>query len=337
MRSRLVTTCWLTLAVSCVAQSGKPSPRQSYNPQPSVTITRIEPLPLVLHKSTSVRLTMPYPVSISASPVGQRITWEAAEDVGTDGAVFIARGAKATASVTTIFTSGSRRRLSMIIDSIKLTNGDTARLLTEPTGNRIWTFFTTRTDDAVIPEGTQITVFLADDVAIRPVQQAATDTAQPSNAAKEMPILLTGSTPVYLKFAHPVTSEYAQTGDRVSFHVVEPVIVDSVTVVPKGSIAWGTVIDAQTSRNYGRPGRLSITIDYVQLANGKKAALRAISDAQGKGSPADSWGPGIVHVVGGAVRAAMENGYDVTIPEGTEVTAYIKQDVRLDPSELRAQ
>ncbi len=331
-----VAVCWLLLVVSSMGQpqrGDKLSP--SSQTRPSVTITKIEPLPLVLPKATTVRLRMPYPVSISATAVGQRFTWEAAEDVGVEGAVFIARGAKANATVTTTVDGGNRRRLSMIIDSVRLTNGDTAQLLTERTGNRTWNFFTTRSDDAVIPEGTEITVFLANDVSMRPVQ-AGGDPVKTESVTKELPVLLPAATSVFLKFAHPVTSEYAQKGDRVSFQVTEPVVIDSLTVVPKGSIAWGTVTEAQTSRNHGRPGKLSIAFDYVQVANGKKAFLTAGSDAQASDGPADSWEPGAVYVAGGALRAAVESGFDAMIPQGTEVTAYIKGDVTLDPSELHA-
>jgi hypothetical protein len=83
----------------------------------------------------------------------------------------------------------------------------------------------------------------------------------------------------------------------------------------------------------GRGGKLNITIDKVRLADGERAPLRAVKDAQGGG-----------HV--GAMTTAMVatgilffpvaplflfmHGKDITIPEGTEVTAYVNGDFVLD-------
>jgi hypothetical protein len=82
-----------------------------------------------------------------------------------------------------------------------------------------------------------------------------------------------------------------------------------------------------------RGGKLDINIDYVKLISGEKAALRAVKDVQGGGHTGG--------MVGGMVATSLVffpaapfflfmHGKDITIPKGTELTAYVNGDVKLD-------
>src|ERR1044072_1143367 len=82
-----------------------------------------------------------------------------------------------------------------------------------------------------------------------------------------------------------------------------------------------------------RGGKLAINIDDVKLVSGEKAALRAVKDAKGGGHTGA--------MVGGMVATGVlffpaapfflfMHGHAITLPKGTETTAYINGNARLD-------
>jgi hypothetical protein len=87
-----------------------------------------------------------------------------------------------------------------------------------------------------------------------------------------------------------------------------------------------------------RGGKLDINIDYVKLVSGEKAALRAVKDVKGGGHTGG--------MVGGMVVTSLVffpaapfflfmHGKDISIPKGTEITAYVNGDVRLDTAKFQ--
>ncbi len=123
----------------------------------------------------------------------------------------------------------------------------------------------------------------------------------------------------------------------MDFEVVEEVRVADLIVIPKGGVAWGSIRAAQAKRRLARGGKLQVDIDSVRLADGEKAALRAVKESQGGGHTAAMTGA----MVGSAIvflPAAplflFMHGKDVTIPRGTEVTAYVNVSVPLDLSKF---
>ena len=147
------------------------------------------------------------------------------------------------------------------------------------------------------------------------------------------PFKLEDATPVKLRLQRNLSSADAQTGDRVDFDALEEITVNGVVVIPKGSIAWGTITEAQAKRRMGRGGKLDVNIDAVRLADGEKCALRAVKEGQG-GSHTGAMTAGIVATALVAWPAApvflLMHGKDITIPEGTEITAYVNGDTKLD-------
>lgn len=160
--------------------------------------------------------------------------------------------------------------------------------------------------------------------------------SQPSVQPPPPHTLLDG-TPVKLRISETISSENAKTGDEVPFEVIEDVDVDGVHVIPKGSAAIGTVTDAQPKRRMGRAGKLDISISYVRLADKEKAALRAVKDVQGGGHVGAMTGAmvatGIVFFPAAPLFLFM-HGKDITIPQGTEITAFVQGDMHLDMSQF---
>jgi len=157
--------------------------------------------------------------------------------------------------------------------------------------------------------------------------------AETSTLRLPAPFSLEDGTPVRLRLTAELSSANATVGQTVDFQVVEAVKIRDLVVIPEGGIAWATVTEAQHKRHMGRGGKLNLTIDKVRLADGERAPLRAVRDAQG-GSHVGAMttamvATGILFFPAAPLFLFM-HGKDVTIPAGTEVTAYVNGDFTLD-------
>jgi hypothetical protein len=164
-------------------------------------------------------------------------------------------------------------------------------------------------------------------------QGASNSLAQPTDFKIE------DGTPVKLRLQRNVSSADAQVGDKVDFDVLDEVLVNGVPVIPKGSVAWGTVTEAQPKRRMARGGKLDVNIDAVRLADGEKCPLRAVKEVKG-GGHTGAMTAGIV-ATGLVVWPAAPfflfmHGKDITIPEGTEITAYVNGDMRVHSAKFAA-
>ncbi|HEV3305268.1 MAG TPA: PEGA domain-containing protein [Candidatus Sulfotelmatobacter sp.] len=165
--------------------------------------------------------------------------------------------------------------------------------------------------------------------------------SQSTNASvdgKSRGFVLEDGTAVTLRLGRSLSSADAHAGDRVDFEVAEEISVNRIVVIPKDSRASGTVIEAHKKRRMGRAGKLDVTIDSVQLVDGEKVTLRAVKESQG-GSHTGIMAGGMVAtsliVWPAAPVFLLMHGKDVTIPKGTEVTAYVNGDVKLDPAKFQ--
>ncbi|MGA2414562.1 MAG: PEGA domain-containing protein [Candidatus Sulfotelmatobacter sp.] len=145
--------------------------------------------------------------------------------------------------------------------------------------------------------------------------------------------VLEDETPVRLRLNRTISSADAHVGDTVDFETLDDITVNGTLVIPKGGLAFATVTEAQAKRRMARGGKLDINIDYVKMVSGDKAALRAVKDVKGGGHTGG--------MVGGMVVTSLVffpaapfflfmHGKDISIPKGTEITAYVNGDVKLD-------
>jgi len=169
-------------------------------------------------------------------------------------------------------------------------------------------------------------------------QQAQPDAAVSARAAGKP--VLEDATPVKLRLSRNVSSADAKTGETVDFEVLEEVKVGEVVIIAKGGTAWGTVTDAEAKKRMGRGGKLDMTIDTVRLVDGEKAALRGVKNVTGGGHTGAMVG-GMVAVSLIAWPAApfflFMHGKDITIPKGTEITAYINGNMPIDSAKFDPQ
>src|SRR6202451_1044375 len=176
--------------------------------------------------------------------------------------------------------------------------------------------------------GTQPSAAAAEPQSVQPAQAIET-----SNFTSAKGFVLEDSTPVKLRINRTISSGDSKVGDTVDFEVLQDISINGTLVIPKGGLAYATVTEAQAKRRMGRAGELDINIEYVKLVNGDKAALRAIKEVQG--------GSHVVGMTAGIVATSLVffpaapfflfmHGKDIAIPKGTEITAYVNGDMKLD-------
>jgi hypothetical protein len=157
--------------------------------------------------------------------------------------------------------------------------------------------------------------------------------SQTNSAASSQPHTLLDGTPIKLRLSQTMSSAEAKVGQEIPFEVVEEIKVDDAVVLPKGSTAVGTVTEANPRRSMGRAGKLNMSISYARLSDQEKVALRAVKDSKGGGHVGAMTGAIVATSIiffPAAPLFLFIHGKDVTIPQGTEITAFVEGDMHLD-------
>ena len=164
-----------------------------------------------------------------------------------------------------------------------------------------------------------------------PSAQPLQEQAPQTNFTSAKGFVLEEGTPVRLRTNRTVSSADAHTGDNVDFEVLDDISVNGTLVIPKGGLAFATVTEAQPKRRMARGGKLDMNIDYIKLASGENAALRAVKDVRGHtgGMVGGMVATSIVFFPAAPLFLLM-HGKDISIPKGTEITAYVNGDMKLD-------
>ncbi len=76
----------------------------------------------------------------------------------------------------------------------------------------------------------------------------------PATVATNQPFALDDGTPIKLRLNRTLSSADAKTGDNIDFEVLEEIKIKDLVVIPKGSIALGTITDAEHKKRMARGG-----------------------------------------------------------------------------------
>ena len=147
------------------------------------------------------------------------------------------------------------------------------------------------------------------------------------------PNTLLDGTAVKLRLSDTISSSNAKVGQQIPFEVIEDVVVQGVTVLPKGAQAIASVTDASPKKSMGRGGKLNVNVDSARLADGEKVQLRAVQENKGGGHVGAMTGAMVATAIvffPAAPLFLFIHGKDITIPKGTEVTAFVEGDMKLD-------
>lgn len=164
--------------------------------------------------------------------------------------------------------------------------------------------------------------------------------ATPAPPRQPLAFGLVEDTPVRIKLTRTMSSKDAKADEKVDFEVLEDIKVGDVVVIQHGAMAIGTVTEAHPKRRMGRAGKLNINIDYVQLVDGEKVPLRAVRGGSGGNHTGAMTGAIVATSIlffPAAPFFLFMHGKDITIPKGTEITAYVAADTPLDLANFNKQ
>lgn len=173
----------------------------------------------------------------------------------------------------------------------------------------------------------------------QPIPQAPVTAQQAAPSAPPPPHTLLDGTPVKLRLSQTVSSADTKVGQEIPFEVVEDVSVDGVAVLPKGATAIATVTATEHKKSMGRAGKLDIAISYARLKDQEKVALRATQENKGGGHVGAMTGAMVATSIvffPAAPLFLFIHGKDITIPQGTPITAFVEGDMHLNMANFAA-
>lgn len=136
-------------------------------------------------------------------------------------------------------------------------------------------------------------------------------------------MLLTGTT-VPLRTSTELTTKgkHLKVGDRFNLEVAEAVTLNGVTIIPVGSLAVGEVTEIRNKGMFGKSGYIQGRMLYVR-ANNRQIRLTGRLDDKGVANGAAAGVATYATLVGGF----LVTGTSARIPAGTNVTAYLDEDM----------
>lgn len=135
-----------------------------------------------------------------------------------------------------------------------------------------------------------------------------------SNSAEAKPIVVKPGTQIVVTADQSVSSKTSNPGDQFEASVAEAVVVGDRVVIPKGSHAKGTVVDAKSAGRFKGNAELTVALDSVTV-KGKQYRVKTTAVTQsGKGrGKRTAEGAGGGAVVGALVGALAGHGKGAAI------------------------
>ena len=112
-----------------------------------------------------------------------------------------------------------------------------------------------------------------------PPETAAAKIIQPSQAA---PVVATSATtelkipagtPIEIEVAYTVNSLDVKPGERISFRVLVPIVVDGVTVIERDALVTARITNAKRGGHWGKAGKLVWSMEDVVAADNTRIPL----------------------------------------------------------------
>jgi hypothetical protein len=138
--------------------------------------------------------------------------------------------------------------------------------------------------------------------------------------------MLRAGTPVVLRMMEEITTKKkaARVGQRFLMEVAEPVVVNSVTVIPAGTPAWGEITNVRNKGMWGKSGKLDARVLYLRV-NGRQIRLTGTFDDKG----VTGTGGVVASVALVPLAGFFVTGTSAVLPKGGTVGGFIDEDVEL--------
>jgi hypothetical protein len=105
---------------------------------------------------------------------------------------------------------------------------------------------------------------------IQPSQSPAAD----SNAGqKPREVKLPAGTPIEIQVAYTVNSLDLKPGERISFRVLVPIMIDGLTVIENGALVTARIIQSKRGGHWGKAGKLAWTMEDVIAVDNSRVVL----------------------------------------------------------------
>jgi hypothetical protein len=157
-----------------------------------------------------------------------------------------------------------------------------------------------------------------------PAQQAA----EPIPPQPTHKVLLKEGTEINLKLAQKLSAKSAFVGEPVELVLANDLKVGDDLVVKQGARVLGTVVAGKESeKKRNEAHQLAMRVDFLR-AGDAKIRLRGEKGAEGKRNK-DAMVAGTIFL--GLSGLLATSGKHYMIPEGSPVTAYVDEDVELQP------
>ncbi len=95
-------------------------------------------------------------------------------------------------------------------------------------------------------------------------------------------VKLTSGTPIELSLFHTINGKTARIGKRVTFRLLNDIIVNGGIVISAGTNAFGEVVNIDKPGFFGKPGSLSINVKSIEAVDGSDIQLSGTLEATGK-------------------------------------------------------
>jgi hypothetical protein len=112
-----------------------------------------------------------------------------------------------------------------------------------------------------------------------PSETAAAKTIQPSQAATvyatspAMEHKIPAGTPIEVEVAYTVNSLDVKPGERISFRVLVPIMIDGVTVIERDALVTARITNAKRGGHWGKAGKLVWSMEDVVAADNTRIPL----------------------------------------------------------------
>ncbi len=176
---------------------------------------------------------------------------------------------------------------------------------------------------ANVPEAVMLAMVQAADT--KPDNSSA-----PATNAEAVEVKVPDGTPLEIELMSNVSSATAKEGDIVDFTIVNPVIVNGVTVVEKGAPAKARIAAVKKAGYWGKAGRLGWTMQDALAADGNRIALRMEKKLTGDSKGGTVATATIVTAVvfwPAAPFWGFKKGKNAVFPAGKRFEAFVHGDV----------
>lgn len=154
--------------------------------------------------------------------------------------------------------------------------------------------------------------------AIAQVAPAASTPAVPPSAP-----LSAKDVAVRLMVMREVSTKVARPGDRFPLSVQQDVTVDGVRLIAAGTPGQGEVVAASESGAFGKSGKLSVRLLYLQTAAGQVPLRADITSAGPGGAGTTAAATVLMALAGGGPLGLLTRGVNAKLKAGDIVDGYV--------------